>query len=77
MIENFNELVGKELKIMRVENNITIDELAIKTGVAPSTISYYENNRTEIALGKLQQIVSGFDTNLSIFFARILAKKHN
>lgn len=77
MKENINELVAKELKVLRVENDMTTKELADKTGVASSTISYYENQKTEIALGKLQQILSAYDLSLLNFFARILAKKHN
>ncbi len=77
MKEQFLKLVASELKILRVEHNISQEELAEKSGVASSTISKYEAGEKDMNLLKIEQILKPYHINLSIFFARIIAKTHN
>lgn len=77
MKEQFLKSVASELKILRIEHNISQEELSEKTGVAASTISKYETGEKDMNLLKIEQILKPYKMNLSIFFARIIAKTHN
>lgn len=72
--EMFLKAVACELKVIRIERGDSQEELSRKNGVAPSTISKYETNQCNMALDKIEQIISPYNISLSIFFDRILAK---
>lgn len=72
--EMFLKAVACELKVIRIEHGDSQEELSRKNGVAPSTISKYETNQCNMALDKIEQIISPYNISLSIFFDRILAK---
>ncbi len=74
MKEKFIKSVGSELKIVRIENNDSQEELAKKTGIAPSTISRYECGDYSIDINKLEKLLEPYNISLYIFFNRILAK---
>lgn len=74
MKEKFLKMVAAELKILRVEHNISQEKLAEKSGVASSTISKYEAGDKDMNLLKIEQILKPYKINLPIFFARIIAK---
>ncbi len=42
-----NSLIGDRIKILRLRNNLTREELAKKIGVSYSAISMYERNKRE------------------------------
>ena len=56
MKADFLKIVGSELKIVRIENGDSQEELAIKTGVATSTISKYEIGLKDMNLSKTIRI---------------------
>ena len=56
MKADFLKIVGSELKIVRIENGDSQEELAIKTGVATSTISKYEIGLKDMNLSKIEQL---------------------
>lgn len=72
----FLKLVSSELKILRIENSDLQEELARKSGVAPSTISKYEQGSCSMNMDKIEQIIKPYGLDLSIFFERVLAKTH-
>lgn len=74
MKTKFLKLVGSELKIIRIENGYSQEELAVKTGIATSTISKYEMGEKDMNLAKIEQILRPYKIDLFIFFSRILAK---
>lgn len=76
MKEEFLKSVASELKILRVEHNMSQEELQEKSGVASSTISKYEAGEKDMNLLKIEQMLKPYGINLSIFFARIIAKTH-
>ena len=75
MKADFLKIVGSELKIVRIENGDSQEELAIKTGVATSTISKYEIGLKDMNLSKIEQLLKPYNIDLFIFFNRVLAKK--
>lgn len=77
MKEKFLKLVSNEIKIIRIENRDSQEELSQKTGIAPSTISKYESGEQEMNLLKIQQMLAPYGVTLPIFFARIIAKTQN
>lgn len=77
MKKDFIEACSKELKIIRIENNDRIDDLAEKSEVAASTICRYENGEKDISIMKLEQILKPYNVSLYIFFNRVLAKTQN
>ena len=74
MKADFLKIVGSELKIVRIENGDSQEELAIKTGVATSTISKYEIGLKDMNLSKIEQLLKPYNIDLFIFFIRVLAK---
>ncbi len=74
MKDNFIKAVSAELKILRIENHDLQEDLAIKSGVAMSTISKYETGDNNMNIEKIEQIIKPYGINLYIFFSRILAK---
>lgn len=74
MKEQFLKAVSSELKIIRIENGYSQEELAEKSKVAASTISKYEAGSSDMTLYKIEQILKPYNYDLSIFFARVLAK---
>lgn len=77
MKEDFLKKVSLELKIIRLENNDTQEELAFKSAVAMSTLSKYEDGTKNMNLKKIEQILKPYGTTLNVFFNRILAKTQN
>lgn len=77
MKENFIKKVSSELKIIRIENGDKQEDLALKSGVATSTISRYENGDENLNIDKIAQIIEPYNISLYIFFERIIAKTQN
>lgn len=74
-MEEARKEIAKGLKKLRVEKELTIEKLALKSGVATSTISGYETGRRSINLDTLEKLVLSCDSNLYIFFKNIFAYK--
>lgn len=51
----------KNIRNIRLENNLTQEELAKLIGVSRSTISAWENNKTEADFSTLQKLRDFFD----------------
>lgn len=66
--------IANELKILRIENNETIETLGNKSKVAPSTICKYEQGCKNMNIEKINQIITPYGMTLPIFFGRIIAK---
>ena len=50
------EMIGKILKTMRRESNITQEELSKKTFIGRSTLSDYEREKTDINFENIEKI---------------------
>ena len=75
MDKEFLEQISRELKIVRIEHNLTIQELSELTGISTATICNYENNKTFLFMNKILEILSAYeDVTPTIFFNRITTK---
>ena len=74
MKEEFIRRVCLELKFIRLENDDNQGNLALKSGVATSTISRYEAGTMNMDLYKIKEILKPYNVSLEDFFKRVLAK---
>ena len=62
--------VGQKIKQLRLENNLTQEELAEKLGKAKSTISMYENGNREPDYETLEEIADYFNVSIEYLLKR-------
>lgn len=74
MEKEFIKRVSLELKFIRLENDDNQGNLALKSGVATSTISRYEAGIMNMDLYKIKEILKPYNVSLEDFFKRVLAK---
>lgn len=74
MKNNIFELVSKELKILRIENGLSQEELSKKSKISISSIVRYEQKDNDIKLSTLEKLIKPYGISLFIFFERIIAK---
>lgn len=60
-IKNFYKEIGKRLKELRLQANMTQDELAEQVNVATKTVSYWENGHNPITLNKIPLIANALN----------------
>lgn len=77
MKETMKKAIADKLRMIRLEKKDRIEDLALKSGVASSTISKYEQGISDMSLNKLEQILKPYNISLYIFFENILAKTHD
>lgn len=63
--------MGEQLRIIRLEKNITINALAETTGFTPSFISQFERGLTKGSLGTIHKITNALGITVSSLFAEI------
>jgi len=68
-------LVGKKLKSLRQESNLTLRELSCKAGVSTTQISEIERNQTSPTVTTLMKLIAALGQETSIFFDDGIAKK--
>ena len=60
--------IGKRIKRLRLANNLTQDELALRADLTKGFISLLERDRTSISIEALAQLLEVLGTSLSEFF---------
>lgn len=69
------ELIGNELRVIRTEYRMSLEDVNAKTGISITTISNYENAKTQMFLDMILKILNAYDNMTpSIFFKRITTK---
>jgi len=63
--------IGKRIKEIRLENRITLNEIAMEAGVSKGLLSKIENGRTIPSLPVLIEIIKVLKTDMSHFFEGI------
>lgn len=69
--------IGKKIKEIRENKNISQEELAKKLGVSEATIANYEAERRTLTVEKLQNILFCLETNLADFLNEGSSSKTN
>lgn len=62
--------IGTELRRLRKEAHLTLDQLGQATGIAPTNLSSYENDRRRPDLDTILRIVAGLGCRLAIISTR-------
>lgn len=62
------------LRGLRAEKNMTLEEVANKTGINKDTISRYENSNTSMQLYILDKLIDCYGERLDVFFKNIYDK---
>ncbi len=67
----FNDEMGIYLKKIREENNLTLDQMSLITGINSTTISNFERGKHQISTWRLMVIREIFDLNPHEYFKEI------
>lgn len=67
--------VGAKLRAFRKKNNLSLNDLARKTGIAASNLSSIELGKTSPTLGTLIRIAEAFDLRVGAFLDDVLYEK--
>ena len=70
------EAIGKELKIVRIRNNYSIEDVADKLNVNRETIRRYENNSNGLSVERLEELLDFYKVPKDIFFTNVCAYLH-
>ncbi|MGC7872690.1 helix-turn-helix domain-containing protein [Desulfosporosinus sp. SYSU MS00001] len=68
-------IISKQLKQVRLEKQLTLDELAKRTGFTKSLLSKIENNKVSPPLSTLMRITRALDVSLSELFRAAEARR--
>lgn len=60
--------IGKKLKELRLQNDLTLDDLASRSELTKGFLSQVERNLTTPSISTLEDIIEALGTNLSEFF---------
>lgn len=77
MHTEINVKTAASLRGLRAERNMTIEDVANKTGINKDTISRYENSNVSMQLYILDKLVECYGLSLDIFFKQIYDKMQN
>ena len=70
------ELISDELRSIRAKKNLSIEEVALKSGINKDTISRYERNSVSMNLDILEKLLKFYEIDFNIFFTNIYVNKH-
>lgn len=67
------EAIGKELKIVRIRNDLKLEEVADKLEFNRETLRRYENNSSGLSVERLEELLNFYNVDKSNFFANVCA----
>ncbi len=70
------EAIGKELKITRIRNDLTIEKVAENLGFNRETLRRYENCASGLSVERLEELLNYYNVDKSIFFNNICEYMH-
>lgn len=71
------EAIGKELKIVRIRNNMKINIVANDLNLNQETLRRYENNASGLSVERLEELLNYYKVDKLIFFKNICDYMHN
>jgi transcriptional regulator with XRE-family HTH domain len=70
-----NSKIGKKLRQLRDQHNLTLDNLGIITQINLKTLSAYESGRISMPIDKLAQVLSAYsDVKVGMFLDEIVVE---
>ena len=70
------DAIGKELKILRIRNNLNIDDVANNFGLNRETIRRYEVGATDMSIERLESLLKFYNADKNIFFKNVCENMH-
>lgn len=71
------EAIGKELKILRIRKNLSIEDVANNFGLSYETIRRYETGTVDMSIERLESMLKYYGVKTDIFFENVCANIHN
>lgn len=71
------EAIGKELKVIRIRQDLSLEEVAKGLNINKETLRRYENNATGLSLEKLEKLLKFYNINTTIFFKNVCENMHD
>lgn len=71
------EAIGKELKIIRIRNNLAIEKVALDFKFSKETLRRYENNASGLSVERLEELLDYYKVEKDIFFKNVCEYMHN
>ena len=65
---NVDQIIGKKIYSLRLDNNISQAELAKKIGISAQQLQKYENAKNKISAARLALIAKVLDKDISYFY---------
>lgn len=70
------EAIGKELKVVRIRQNLSLEYVAEKLDINKETLRRYENNSSGLSVERLEEILKFYNVSISIFFKNVCEYMH-
>lgn len=70
------KLIAKELKSLRIKNDLTVEDVCKNVSVNRSTLYKYERNADDLQMKTLFELLHFYGTNEVIFFKIISEYSH-
>lgn len=67
--------IGDRIRIIRLENKFSQDELAIRANIERSFITHIESGRRNISVNTLEKVLSGLEYSFADFFNHKIFQK--
>lgn len=68
--------IGNELKIIRIRNNLKLEDVADSLNINRETLRRYENNANGLSIEKLEGLLDFYKVDKAIFFENVCANMH-
>ena len=65
---NVDQIIGKKIYFLRLDNNMSQAELAKKIGISAQQLQKYENAKNKISAARLALIAKVLDKDISYFY---------
>lgn len=71
------EAIGKELKIIRIRNDLSLEKVASDLNLNQETLRRYENATTGLSIERLEELLNYYKIEKTIFFNSVCAYMHD
>lgn len=69
--------IGKELKIIRMRNNLKLEDVANYFNFNQETLRRYEKNACGLSVERLEELLNYYNVDKLIFFQNVCANMHD